>query len=509
MDSKTKFSEHSVLKTQSNNDIYDGVLNLPPLELLSEINKANEEKVEEKVEEKIKEKIEEKIEENNKKINKEENEQMYRTRGLCGFSNIGNTCYMAVTLQQFCNMPYIVEIFLHKRSYDIMSKCLETNIIDYISGKQRKKDKLKNNELVTIKKSHITKAINNSITNQLHNIITNVWVIDKTDGVCVIIPRRFKKTISKLRNEFYGYRQNDSSELIELILNNLHEETKIYVSGVINQNSVLNNAEFDVNYKKYKEMLKSGINLEESERDKIQVEFRKYCMDNYKDFITYTAFNFWNNFIKNNGYSIINDLLTGISISRTECNECKNITHVFDTFKILHLPLDKIENMTLEECLKKYSEHEMLTSDNMYKCDNCKKKVLASRSINIWEPPEILIIVLKRFEIYNNNILKINTIIKFPLHGLKLNNNFLNIRPHNDCKYDLFGVISHFGTGVGKGVSMSNESGHYISYCKNPLNGLWYQHNDDIVKGIKTKHIEDMIINKTSYVLFYKKKVLC
>ena len=251
-------------------------------------------------------------------------------------------------------------------------------------------------------------------------------------------------------------------------------------------------------------MLKSGINLEESERYKIQVEFRKYCMDNYKDFITYTAFDFWNNFIKNNGYSIINDLLTGISILRTECSECKNITHVFDTFRILNLPLDKTKDMTLEDCLKKYSEHETLTSDNMYECDICKKKVLATRSINIWEPPEILIIALKRFESFGNNTSKINTIIKFPLHGLKLNNNFLDIRQHNNCEYDLFGVIAHHN--IKTNMSMSNESGHYISYCKNPLNGMWYQHNDDVVKGIKTEHIEDMIINKESYVLFYKKK---
>ncbi len=519
------------LENQHQNNISDEVPDLPPLELLNKENviiKASV-KLPLVMESSIKEdnvthKLADTVEANkevNKEVDKEENKEMDRIIGLCGFSNIGNTCYMNATLQQFCNMPYIVEIFLHKDSYDIISKCVKTNMIDNISSKQRKKDGLKINERVIIKKSQVTKAINNSITNQLHSIITNVWMIDKTDGVCVIKPRRFKKTISKLRTEFYGYRQNDSSELIELILNNLHEETKIYIDRKSSSIVVLNNTEFSVKYEKYKELLKAGTNLEESERNKIplalgrvseradiQIECSKYCMENYKDFITYTSFNFWNNFIKNNGYSIINDLLTGISISRTECNECKNITHVFDTFKILHLPLDRTENMTLKECLKKYSEHEMLTSDNMYKCDNCKKKVLAYRSINIWEPPEILIIVLKRFEIYNNNILKINTIIKFPLHGLKLNDNFLNIRQFSNCEYDLFGVISHSGTRIGKGISMSNESGHYISYCKNPLSGLWYQHNDDMVKGIKTKYVEDMIINKTSYVLFYKRKIL-
>ena len=250
MDSETQYPIQEN-KPNDDNDDDDGVLDLPSLELLNkeENNKINKENKEANKEEN-KEENKEKNKEENKKENKEENEQMYRTRGLCRFNNIGNTCYMSATLQQFCNMPYIVEIFLHKKSYDIMSKCLEDNMIDCISSKQRKKNKLKDNEKVVIKRSQIVKAVNNSITNQLHNIITNVWMIDKTDGVCLIKPKQFKKTISKLKTEFYGYRQNDSSELIDLMLNNLHEETKIYVSGVINQNSVLNNVEFDVNYKK-------------------------------------------------------------------------------------------------------------------------------------------------------------------------------------------------------------------------------------------------------------------
>ena len=82
----------------------------------------------------------------------------------------------------------------------------------------------------------------------------------------------------------------------------------------------------------------------------------------------------------------------------------------------------------------------------MLKCDICNRKFPFIKEKTILFLPEILIILLKRFE-YNvetKENVKLNNYFEFPLE-LSLNNYFDIEKNQNNYKYNLFGIILHDG----------------------------------------------------------------
>ena len=51
----------------------------------------------------------------------------------------------------------------------------------------------------------------------------------------------------------------------------------------------------------------------------------------------------------------------------------------------------------LSDCLKLFSEDEILNLDNMWYCNSCKKHRLARKQIRLFKLPIYLIIQLKKF----------------------------------------------------------------------------------------------------------------
>ena len=78
--------------------------------------------------------------------------------------------------------------------------------------------------------------------------------------------------------------------------------------------------------------------------------------------------------------------------------------------------------VTLDQCLQQFSTPEVLSRDNKWYCNQCKEHVQATKSLQIWKLPEVLILHLKRFE-YRNILypVKLNQNVAFPLQGLDLN----------------------------------------------------------------------------------------
>ena len=62
--------------------------------------------------------------------------------------------------------------------------------------------------------------------------------------------------------------------------------------------------------------------------------------------------------------------------------------------------------------------------------------------------------------------------------------------------YDLVGVLAHF--------EESGFSGHFIAYCKSPIDQNWYKYNDDLVSPVKN-FVDEVINTDTPYILFYQK----
>ena len=78
--------------------------------------------------------------------------------------------------------------------------------------------------------------------------------------------------------------------------------------------------------------------------------------------------------------------------------------------------------------------------------------------------------------------------VEFPLENLEIKN--------LDKKYDLYGIINH---------KRDLENEYYISYYLNYFDFNWYEY-DDNVKQIEKDEIEESIISKNAYILFYRKK---
>ena len=55
------------------------------------------------------------------------------------------------------------------------------------------------------------------------------------------------------------------------------------------------------------------------------------------------------------------------------------------------------EPITLKKCLEAFTRQEELGDEEKYYCSECKKHQLASKKLQIWRLPPILIVHLKRF----------------------------------------------------------------------------------------------------------------
>ena len=131
---------------------------------------------------------------------------------------------------------------------------------------------------------------------------------------------------------------------------------------------------------------------------------------------------------------------------------------------------------------------ETLDKSNLWYCSTCKLHVQATKKLEIYQVPKILIIHLKRFKTTGFFREKINIPVDFPAENLDISE-FVIEETHG--LYDLYAVSNHFGTLSG---------GHYTATVRAGTNGKWFECNDSNVS--ETKEIS----NTASYVLFYRKK---
>ena len=156
------------------------------------------------------------------------------------------------------------------------------------------------------------------------------------------------------------------------------------------------------------------------------------------------------------------------------------------------------KKISIEKLFEEFSNEEKLDKDNLWKCPKCNKHSQATKKLELYNMPKVLIIHLKRF----NNNKKINTFIDFPLTNLDLNK-YINKESKgssnniHELKYDLIGVINHYG---------SMEYGHYTSFCKNMHDNKWYEFNDKLVKEIQPGKEYETIVSPNAYILFYREQ---
>lgn len=111
--------------------------------------------------------------------------------------------------------------------------------------------------------------------------------------------------------------------------------------------------------------------------------------------------------------------------------------------------------LSLAQCLRAFTKEEILGENDPWYCSDCKKHQRASKMMNVWKLPHVLIIHLKRFSYTRVYRDKIATFVDFPLSGLDLSE-FTGNQDDQHPIYDLYAVSNHMG-GMG--------GGHYTGMC--------------------------------------------
>jgi len=147
----------------------------------------------------------------------------------------------------------------------------------------------------------------------------------------------------------------------------------------------------------------------------------------------------------------------------------------------------------LSSCLDAFTEAEILSQENAWYCRNCEKFQMASKKIDLWRLPDLLVIHLKRFFFTPHYRNKIKSLVEFPLKNL----DFKKWIP-STCKleqtttYDLYGVSMHSGGLAG---------GHYTAYVQSLADGNWYNVDDSMTM----KATSEATQTPAAYMLFYKR----
>uniref|UniRef100_A0A4W3HLP2 Ubiquitin carboxyl-terminal hydrolase n=1 Tax=Callorhinchus milii TaxID=7868 RepID=A0A4W3HLP2_CALMI len=125
-------------------------------------------------------------------------------------------------------------------------------------------------------------------------------------------------------------------------------------------------------------------------------------------------------------------------------------------------------------------------------CPNCKQHQQATKKLDLWSLPPVLVVHLKRFSYSRYWRDKLDTLVDFPISALDMSEFLINPNA-GPCEYNLIAVSNHYG-GMG--------GGHYTAFAKNKDDDKWYYFDDTSVSPAT----EDQIVSKAAYVLFYQRQ---
>ncbi|KDP20649.1 hypothetical protein JCGZ_03783 [Jatropha curcas] len=152
----------------------------------------------------------------------------------------------------------------------------------------------------------------------------------------------------------------------------------------------------------------------------------------------------------------------------------------------------RTEPLSLYTCLEAFLREEPLVPEDMWNCPQCKEERQASKKLDLWRLPEVLVIHLKRFSYSRSMKHKLETFVNFPVHDLDLTSYVANKNNTRRQIYELYALTNHYG-GMG--------SGHYTAHIKLLDENRWYNFDDSHISPIT----EDDVKSAAAYVLFYRR----
>ncbi|RHZ16694.1 hypothetical protein DYB37_008297 [Aphanomyces astaci] len=190
----------------------------------------------------------------------------------------------------------------------------------------------------------------------------------------------------------------------------------------------------------------------------------------------------WQNHLLRNA-SVFVDTLHGQFKSTVVCPHCAKVSITFDPFNCVQLELPHAVTRPLEP--QTYGVH-------VHKRSHVKA-IKATKTMQLYSLPEVLILSLKRFE-YRNEVVrdKLDALVEFPLEGLDMAP-FCLSTPSTGLIYDLYATTNHVG---------SMGFGHYTAFAQDQQTRLWYHFDDSSVTSVAASSV----VSNAAYILFYKRR---
>ncbi|KAJ6832182.1 ubiquitin carboxyl-terminal hydrolase 9-like [Iris pallida] len=167
-----------------------------------------------------------------------------------------------------------------------------------------------------------------------------------------------------------------------------------------------------------------------------------------------------------------------------------------EVFKPGYMKKTRQDTVNLFSCLEAFLKEEPLGPDDMWYCPGCKEHRQATKKLDLWRLPDILVVHLKRFSYSRFLKNKLDTFVNFPIHNLDLSKYVKHKAADGSGEesnlYELYAVSNHYG-GLG--------GGHYSAYAKLVEEDSWYHFDDSHVSHVS----EDAVRTSAAYVLFYRR----
>ncbi|EYE90947.1 putative ubiquitin C-terminal hydrolase [Aspergillus ruber CBS 135680] len=315
------------------------------------------------------------------------------------------------------------------------------------------------------------------------NLIRSLWRGD----VQVIVPTSFRNFCGRLNQEWAIDRQQDAKEFFDFLVDCLHE---------------------DLNINWQRTPLRPLTFAEEMQRERMpvpkvsRIEWDRYC---------------------HREESFISSSFAGQHASRLRCTTCQRTSTTYEAFYSISVEIPASGTGDIYSCLRSYTQEEMLSGDEVWKCPYCKCERVATKKIIITRAPQILVVHFKRFSASKTqSARKIHTPIDFPLYGLRMDP-FVISSPSPPSSssspepaqptptptpmgatvppftYDAYGVLRHIGP--------SMSSGHYISLVRDAQRHCWRKFDDDRVTDFQPRELrhKERLQNEQAYIVFYER----
>ena len=396
-----------------------------------------------------------------------------------GLQNVGATCYMNATLQCMCQIEKLVE---HFRNSSKILKAIE-------------KCKKKNEDC---------------LADSFKYLIENLWPSDKeyynskynlkNQNNDYFVPTLFKEKISKMNPLFKGAKANDSKDLVNFIIMRLHEELNEgikfegnNVPSQENEQSMFNyfKKSTDIENKSIISDLFYGINgtlykCSKCNTQKFNFQIGFFYIFPLEEVRKFKIQNMQQIYMNNMRIQMQQMSPFGLPfMNNMNQNMEMNLMYMCQPY---FASIQNINSVTMTDCFDFNQKIETMCGENSMYCNICKKQEVAYYQSYIVTAPEIIIIILNRGKGIEFNVkLEFEELLCIKKYT-KSQDSFYNFK--------LIGVVTHLGE--------SGASGHFIAYCKSPIDDIWYNYNDDLCFPV-TNFKEQVINYAMPYILFYQK----